>query len=107
MLIVFAIQVFRWSALAGGIAYGIYRQSTISAADKLRENANEYNRKQSLIKQAKQEFAKKNAPKDSKNTGMSSYTRRTCFLNILAAEEIDYDMRLAEHDISSRVVAPH
>ncbi|KAL1302427.1 hypothetical protein AAFC00_002820 [Neodothiora populina] len=71
------VNVFRWSALALGVAYGFSHQASISAADKLRENAQEYERKQSLISQAKAEFARKNAPKDSSskssaNTDFSS-----------------------------------
>lgn len=70
MLILCRIQVFRWSALAFGVVYGAYHQSAITAADKLRENAQKYEHQQALIAQAKQEFAKKNAPKDTKSNGM-------------------------------------
>ncbi|KAK6000093.1 hypothetical protein QM012_004081 [Aureobasidium pullulans] len=56
------VNVLRWSALGLGVAYGIYRQSTITAADKLRENQKEYERKQGLINQARQEYQKKTAP---------------------------------------------
>ena len=65
-------QVFRWSALAFGVVYGAYHQSVISATDKLKENAAVYEHKQSLIQQAKAEFAKKNAPKDSMSSGTSN-----------------------------------
>lgn len=83
------VQVFRWSALASGVVYGIYRQSTISAADKLRENAAEYHRKESLIHQAKAEFAKKNAPKESQSSGMlgSHVSSASRFLNCWAEEK--------------------
>ncbi|KAG9657184.1 hypothetical protein KCU81_g3202, partial [Aureobasidium melanogenum] len=56
------VNVLRWSALGLGVVYGIYHQSAITAADKLRENAKEYERKQALINQARSEYQKKNAP---------------------------------------------
>ncbi|KAG9520460.1 hypothetical protein KCU77_g7316, partial [Aureobasidium melanogenum] len=56
------VNVLRWSALGLGVAYGIYHQSAITAADKLRENQKEYERKQALINQARQEYQKKTAP---------------------------------------------
>ncbi|KAI4763201.1 hypothetical protein E4T52_04781 [Aureobasidium sp. EXF-3400] len=68
-------NVLRWSALGLGVAYGFYHQTAITAADKLRENQKEYERKQSLINQARQEYQKKTAP-PSKSGGMSRRTLR-------------------------------
>lgn len=65
-------QVLRWSALGLGVAYGFYHQTTITAADKLRENQKVYEHKQALINQARQEYQKKTAPK-SKSGGMSPH----------------------------------
>ncbi|CAD0114952.1 unnamed protein product [Aureobasidium uvarum] len=67
------VNVLRWSALGLGVAYGFYHQQTINAADKLRENHKEYERKQSLINQARQEYQRKTAPA-SKSGGMSPST---------------------------------
>ncbi|KAI4723249.1 hypothetical protein E4T48_00540 [Aureobasidium sp. EXF-10727] len=64
------VNVLRWSALGLGVAYGFYHQQTINAADKLRENQKEYERKQALINQARQEYQRKTAPA-SKSGGMS------------------------------------
>ncbi|GAB7347987.1 hypothetical protein MBLNU459_g5487t1 [Dothideomycetes sp. NU459] len=58
------VNVLRWSALGLGVVYGVYRQSAISAADKLKANMAEYEHKQTLINQAKSEYQKLNAPKD-------------------------------------------
>lgn len=85
----YRIQVLRWSALGLGVFYGLYRQSTISAADKLKANMAEYEHKQSLIEQAKSEYQKLNAPSDNKSSGMSL----TLFLTCRQEEELGRVLR--------------
>lgn len=71
-LICDAVQVFRYSALLFGVLYGVYHQSTITAKTKLAQIDREYSHKESLILQAKAEFAKKNMPAESKTEGDGS-----------------------------------
>lgn len=61
--------MLRYSALFFGVFYGFYHQSTLSAKAKLAEIDREYHHKESLIQQAKAEFAKKNMPAESKTEG--------------------------------------
>lgn len=68
------MQVLRWSALGLGVFYGFYHQSAITAADKLRENQQEYERKESLINQARAEYQRKTAPPQKKSGGGMSNT---------------------------------
>jgi hypothetical protein len=49
--------------------YGFYHQSKLTAASKLAAANREYERKQSLIAQAKAEFSKKNSPASAKTQG--------------------------------------
>ncbi|KAG4432708.1 hypothetical protein IFR05_011808 [Cadophora sp. M221] len=56
------VNVLRYSALGAGIFYGFYHQAKLSSASKLAAINREYERKESLINQAKAEFSKKNAP---------------------------------------------
>lgn len=51
-------QVLRWSALATGLFYGAYTQLSISAREKVQAEQKAYSHKESLIRQAKQEWAK-------------------------------------------------
>jgi F-type H+-transporting ATP synthase subunit e len=51
-------QVLRWSALATGLFYGAYTQLSISAREKAQAEQKAYSHKESLIRQAKQEWAK-------------------------------------------------
>ncbi|KZM26248.1 F1F0 ATP synthase subunit e, mitochondrial [Ascochyta rabiei] len=52
------VNVLRWSALATGLFYGAYTQLSISAREKVQAEQKAYNHKESLIRQAKQEWAK-------------------------------------------------
>jgi F-type H+-transporting ATP synthase subunit e len=56
------LQVLRWSALGFGIFYGFYHQASINARDRLHASKAEYSRRESLISQAKAEYAKSTAP---------------------------------------------
>lgn len=69
VLILVLFQVLRYSALGAGIFYGFYHQAKLTTASKLAAIDREYERKQSLINQAKAEFTKKNAPASSKTSG--------------------------------------
>ncbi|RMZ91010.1 hypothetical protein DV736_g1769, partial [Chaetothyriales sp. CBS 134916] len=60
------VNVLRYSALIFGVFYGFQHQRSITASIKASEEHAEYERKQSLIDQAKQEWAKKTLPPPSK-----------------------------------------
>ncbi|RDW84402.1 hypothetical protein BP6252_01992 [Coleophoma cylindrospora] len=85
------VNVLRYSALGAGIFYGIYHQASLSASAKLAAIDREYKHKQSLIEQAKAEYAKKNLPAETKTTGgdlitdpMDSRFDLEAYLNSLA-----------------------
>ncbi|KAF2133007.1 hypothetical protein P153DRAFT_309920 [Dothidotthia symphoricarpi CBS 119687] len=52
------VNVLRWSALGFGVFYGAYHQMSISAREKLQAETKKYDNHQSLISQAKAEWAK-------------------------------------------------
>ncbi|KAF1932220.1 uncharacterized protein M421DRAFT_1873 [Didymella exigua CBS 183.55] len=52
------VNVLRWSALATGLFYGAYTQLSITARDKLTAEQHAYSHRESLIRQAKAEWAK-------------------------------------------------
>ncbi|OJD30897.1 atp synthase subunit mitochondrial [Diplodia corticola] len=56
------VNVLRWSALGLGLFYGVYHQAKLSSQDKLDAINREYQRKEELIKKAKEEWTKKTAP---------------------------------------------
>ncbi|EAW20096.1 ATP synthase subunit e [Aspergillus novofumigatus IBT 16806] len=60
------VNVLRYSALVAGLIYGVYHQNSITAQAKQAEADREYARKERLIQQAKAEWKKKTAPKDTK-----------------------------------------
>ncbi|KAJ9195489.1 hypothetical protein DTO166G4_3072 [Paecilomyces variotii] len=63
------VNVLRYSALVAGLIYGFSHQSSLNSQAKHAEIEREYKRKESLIQQAKAEFAKKHAPADKKSEG--------------------------------------
>ncbi|KAI9052795.1 hypothetical protein LZ554_003068 [Drepanopeziza brunnea f. sp. 'monogermtubi'] len=63
------VNVLRYAALGTGVLYGFYHQSKLTAASKLAAANREYERKESLIAQAKAEFSKKNSPASAKTQG--------------------------------------
>ncbi|ORY05060.1 ATP synthase E chain-domain-containing protein [Clohesyomyces aquaticus] len=63
------VNVLRWSALGFGVFYGFYHQLSISSRDKLAATKREYEHKQSLITQAKAEWAKQHAPATQSSGG--------------------------------------
>ncbi|KAL2070904.1 hypothetical protein VTL71DRAFT_13930 [Oculimacula yallundae] len=97
------VNVLRYSALGAGIFYGFYHQSQLTAASKLAAIHKDYAHKENLIKQAKSEFAKKNAP--ASKGGVISDPNDSRFdlealLNSLDAkscEEIDGQHGLVDH----------
>ncbi|KAJ5675810.1 hypothetical protein N7462_008707 [Penicillium macrosclerotiorum] len=59
------VNVFRYSALVAGLVYGVYHQSSITAATKRTQVEHEYARKEKLIEQAKAEWKKKTQPQET------------------------------------------
>jgi F-type H+-transporting ATP synthase subunit e len=64
--------VLRWSALGFGVFYGAYHQLSISARNKVNHEKQEWERKESLIRQAKAEWAKTHPSEQPKSSGMQS-----------------------------------
>ncbi|OOF96309.1 hypothetical protein BO94DRAFT_539163 [Aspergillus sclerotioniger CBS 115572] len=64
------VNVLRYSALVAGLVYGFYHQSSITSSAKHAEAEREYARQERLIQQAKAEWQKKTAPKDTQNSGV-------------------------------------
>lgn len=60
-----ALQVLRWGALVFGVFYGFSHQSAISSRDRTAHAQHEYERKESLIKQARQAWQDKTNPPKS------------------------------------------
>ncbi|KAF2106676.1 ATP synthase E chain-domain-containing protein [Lophiotrema nucula] len=63
------VNVFRWSALGLGVFYGIYHQASISARDRLAKEKHDYDHHQSLISQAKAQWAKEHPSEQPKPSG--------------------------------------
>jgi F-type H+-transporting ATP synthase subunit e len=61
-------QLFRWSALAVGVFYGVSHQAKLSTKDKLENAQREYKHKEDLISQAKAEWARLH-PQSSSGSG--------------------------------------
>ncbi|KAI9894233.1 MAG: hypothetical protein M1814_004087 [Vezdaea aestivalis] len=60
------VNVLRYSALLGGLFYGFYHQSTLSAAAKVAQIDRDYAHKEGVIQKAKAEWAKKTLPPEKK-----------------------------------------
>lgn len=69
LLIWNVLQVLRWSALGVGVFYGAYHQLSLTAADKAKHKQKEWDHKESLIRQAKQEWARKHPAEQPKSGG--------------------------------------
>ncbi|KAK7182050.1 mitochondrial f0 subunit e [Paraphaeosphaeria sporulosa] len=52
------VNVLRWGALATGVFYGLYNQVSISSRERLQAKQREWDHHESLIQQAKAEWAK-------------------------------------------------
>jgi F-type H+-transporting ATP synthase subunit e len=68
-------QVLRWSALGFGVFYGAYHQLSLSARDKANASKKEWEHKESLIRQAKAEWAKSHPEAAPKSSGGTSKQR--------------------------------
>ncbi len=56
------LQVLRYSALALGVFYGFYHQTSLTSSQKVAAAKREYQHKQSLIEKAKAEYSKSKQP---------------------------------------------
>ncbi|KZO94096.1 hypothetical protein CALVIDRAFT_485062, partial [Calocera viscosa TUFC12733] len=54
-------QVVRYSALLGGIFYGIVHRRTLQSQEDVKKEAHEYERKEKLIKEAREAWQRKQA----------------------------------------------
>jgi F-type H+-transporting ATP synthase subunit e len=61
--------VLRWSALGFGVFYGVYHQLSLTARDKMTHEKKEWEHKESLIRQAKAEWAKSHPSEQPKSSG--------------------------------------
>jgi F-type H+-transporting ATP synthase subunit e len=66
-------QVLRWSALGFGVFYGAYHQLSLSARDKMALQKKEWEHKESLIRQAKQEWARTHPAEQPKASGAFAF----------------------------------
>ncbi|KKZ67311.1 hypothetical protein EMCG_06994 [[Emmonsia] crescens] len=87
------VNVLRYSALFAGLFYGLYHQSSLTSQAKQAQIDREYSRKESLIEQARAEYAKRNAPAEAKTTSSGVITDPEdkrfdleAFINMKAAE---------------------
>jgi F-type H+-transporting ATP synthase subunit e len=69
------IQVLRWSALGVGVFYGAYHQLGISAKNKMSQEKREWERKESLIAQAKAEWARQHPAQQPKRASGGTYCK--------------------------------
>ncbi|CAN9338714.1 unnamed protein product [Alternaria alternata] len=67
------VNVLRWSALGFGVFYGAYHQLSLSAADRAKAAQKDWEHKEALIRQAKQQWARDHPSEQPK----SSEPRRT------------------------------
>ncbi|KAF2270410.1 hypothetical protein CC78DRAFT_611312 [Lojkania enalia] len=66
------VNVLRWSALGLGVFYGIYHQASISSRDRLANEKREYEHKESLISQAKAEWARQHSQEQPKSSSANA-----------------------------------
>lgn len=69
-------QVLRWSALGLGVFYGAYHQLSLSAADRAKAAQKEWDHKQALIRQAKEQWARDHPTEQPKSSGGASFCCR-------------------------------
>ena len=63
------VNVLRWSALGLGVCYGAYHQLSLSAADRAKAAQKEWEHKQALIRQAKEQWARDHPSEQPKSSG--------------------------------------
>ncbi|KAF1996288.1 hypothetical protein P154DRAFT_472971 [Amniculicola lignicola CBS 123094] len=66
------VNVFRWSALGVGVFYGFYHQLSISSAKRVAASKREWEHKESLISQAKAEWARQHPQETPKSSAAGS-----------------------------------
>ncbi|KAJ4345376.1 F1F0 ATP synthase subunit e, mitochondrial [Didymosphaeria variabile] len=66
------VNVLRWGALATGVFYGLYNQVSISSRERLQAKQREWEHHESLIQQAKAEWAKTHPSEQPKASSSSS-----------------------------------
>ncbi|KAK8438664.1 F1F0 ATP synthase subunit e, mitochondrial [Candidozyma auris] len=64
-------NVLRYSALGAGLVYGAVHRYNLESAVSEQRKAEEWKKKEKLIKQAKAEYARLHAPKEQPNSGAS------------------------------------
>ena len=69
------LQVLRWSALGFGVFYGAYHQLSLSAADRAKAAQKDWEHKESLIRQAKEQWARDHPSEQPKSSGGTSVVR--------------------------------
>lgn len=57
-------NVFRYSLLGAGVVYGFVHRHNLEAAEEQKQKQAEWKKEEKLIRQAKAEYAKLNAPKE-------------------------------------------
>lgn len=67
------LQVLRYSALLAGALYGFSHQASLTTQSKAHHLEAEHSRQESLIRQAKAEWAKKTAPRESSGAGTGMF----------------------------------
>ena len=80
-------QVLRYSALGGGVFYGIYHQSKLSIQTKAAQTDREYKRKERLMAQAKAEWTKRTMPQDKVTQGGHGEFEECCLSVLLGLSD--------------------
>lgn len=65
------LNVSRWSALGAGIIYGAYHRYSLELLSKKEQATAAYKKEERLIREAKAEYAKLNAPKQEKSASFN------------------------------------
>ncbi|KAF3938444.1 hypothetical protein ABW19_dt0202760 [Dactylella cylindrospora] len=68
------VNILRWSFLAFGVLYGFQHQRTLYKQEKDHHAKQEWERKEKLIAEAKEEYKKSLLPPDQRNTGTIFYS---------------------------------
>ncbi|KAL9101144.1 MAG: hypothetical protein Q9163_003569 [Psora crenata] len=63
------VNVLRYSALVGGVLYGVYHQSVVRSRQKINQVDAQYKQQAILIDKAKAEWTKRTMPADKKTAG--------------------------------------
>ncbi|RMY55372.1 hypothetical protein D0865_04210 [Hortaea werneckii] len=86
------VNVLRWGALAFGVFYGFSHQSAINSRDRSAHAQHEYERKEKLIQQARDEWQRKTQPQ-SGSGGESGETGNTNPIVVISnPEDPNFDL---------------